>query len=96
MINRWVERDGLKETLPDLGAGSIAFTPLAQGMLTGKYLKGIPKGSRATQGKSLRHEFLSRALDKYAPSTPSPRREARPSPRWRSLGCSATTASPPP
>ncbi len=59
MINRWVERDGLKETLAELGIGSIAFTPLAQGMLTGKYLKGIPEGSRATQGKSLRPEFLS-------------------------------------
>ena len=59
MINRWVERDGLKDTLKDLGVGSIAFTPLAQGMLTNKYLKGIPEGSRATQGKSLRQEFLS-------------------------------------
>ena len=59
MINRWVERDGLKATLQDLGIGSIAFTPLAQGMLTAKYLKGIPEGSRATQGKSLRPEFLN-------------------------------------
>lgn len=59
MINRWVERDGLKETLAELGIGSIAFTPLAQGMLTAKYLKGIPEGSRATQGKSLRPEFLN-------------------------------------
>lgn len=59
MINRWVEEDGLLDTLDDLGIGSIAFTPLAQGMLTNKYLKGIPEGSRATQGKSLRNEFLS-------------------------------------
>lgn len=59
MINRWVERDGLKDTLKELGIGSIAFTPLAQGMLTNKYLKGVPKGSRATQGKSLKPEFLS-------------------------------------
>ena len=59
MINRWVERDGLKDTLKDLGIGSIAFTPLAQGMLTSKYLEGVPKGSRATQGKSLRPEFLN-------------------------------------
>ncbi|MBB5220612.1 L-glyceraldehyde 3-phosphate reductase [Amaricoccus macauensis] len=59
MINRWVERDGLKETLKELGIGSIAFTPLAQGMLTAKYLNGLPEGSRATQGKSLRREFLS-------------------------------------
>ena len=52
MLNRWVEQDGLRDTLAELGVGSIAFTPLAQGMLTGKYLKGIPEGSRATQGKS--------------------------------------------
>ncbi|PZQ50800.1 MAG: L-glyceraldehyde 3-phosphate reductase [Rhodovulum sulfidophilum] len=64
MINRWVERDGLKETLRELGIGSIAFTPLAQGMLTGKYLAGIPEGSRATQAKSLRREFLNdRAIE---------------------------------
>ena len=59
MINRWVERDGLKDTLKELGIGSIAFTPLAQGMLTGKYLGGIPEGSRATQGKSLNPNLLS-------------------------------------
>ncbi|QKV19154.1 L-glyceraldehyde 3-phosphate reductase [Oricola thermophila] len=59
MLNRWVERDGLKETLKDLGIGSIAFTPLAQGMLTNKYLKGVPQDSRAAQGKSLKTEFLN-------------------------------------
>uniref|UniRef100_A0A2A4YV80 L-glyceraldehyde 3-phosphate reductase n=1 Tax=OCS116 cluster bacterium TaxID=2030921 RepID=A0A2A4YV80_9PROT len=59
MINRWVERDGLKETLKEEGIGSIAFTPLAQGMLTNKYLKGVPSGSRATQGKSLNPNMLS-------------------------------------
>ncbi|MEP3048139.1 MAG: L-glyceraldehyde 3-phosphate reductase [Roseibium sp.] len=59
MINRWVEEDGLLTTLEDLGIGSIAFSPLAQGMLTNKYLNGVPEGSRATQGKSLRNEFLS-------------------------------------
>ncbi|MDG1377065.1 MAG: L-glyceraldehyde 3-phosphate reductase [Yoonia sp.] len=59
MLNRWVERDGLKETLKDLGIGSIAFTPLAQGMLTKKYLGGIPEGSRATQGKSLFPSMLT-------------------------------------
>ncbi|MEL7301198.1 MAG: L-glyceraldehyde 3-phosphate reductase [Pseudomonadota bacterium] len=53
MLNRWVETDGLKDTLHELGVGSIAFTPLAQGLLTKKYLNGIPEGSRATQGKSL-------------------------------------------
>ncbi|MBL1435723.1 MAG: L-glyceraldehyde 3-phosphate reductase [Rhodobacteraceae bacterium] len=59
MINRWVERDGLKDTLKDLGVGSIAFTPLAQGMLTNKYLKGTPASSRAAQGKSLDPGFLN-------------------------------------
>lgn len=53
ILNRWVEKDGLKETLKELGIGSIAFTPLAQGILTKKYLNGLPEGSRATQGKSL-------------------------------------------
>ena len=61
MINRWVERDGLKETLKELGVGSIAFTPLAQGMLTKKYLGGIPKGSRASQDKSLFPSMLTDA-----------------------------------
>ncbi|MCB1492277.1 MAG: L-glyceraldehyde 3-phosphate reductase [Rhodobiaceae bacterium] len=65
MLNRWLERDGLKETLKDLGIGSIAYTPLAQGMLTNKYLKGVPEGSRATKGRSFRSEFLSdEALEK--------------------------------
>jgi L-glyceraldehyde 3-phosphate reductase len=59
MLNRWVERDGLKDTLTELGVGSIAFTPLAQGMLTCKYLGGIPEGSRATQGKSLNPSMIS-------------------------------------
>ena len=59
MLNRWVERDGLKETLDELGVGSIAFTPLAQGMLTKKYLGGIPEDSRAAQDKSLDRGMLS-------------------------------------
>ncbi len=53
ILNRWVEHDGLKDTLAELGVESIAFTPLAQGILTKKYLNGIPQGSRAAQGKSL-------------------------------------------
>lgn len=65
LLNRWVERDGLKQTLAELGVGSIAFSPLAQGMLTGKYLGGVPQGSRASQGKSLDPKALSEAaLDK--------------------------------
>ncbi|MBO9401789.1 L-glyceraldehyde 3-phosphate reductase [Shimia sp. R9_3] len=61
MINRWIETDGLKETLKDLGIGSIAFTPLAQGMLTGKYLNGVPQDSRAADEKSLDAELLTEA-----------------------------------
>src|SRR5699024_1644882 len=46
MLNRWIEEE-LLDTLEDLGAGSIAFSPLAQGLLTDKYLHGIPEDSRA-------------------------------------------------
>jgi L-glyceraldehyde 3-phosphate reductase len=59
MINRWTEDDALLDTLETAGMGCISFAPLAQGMLTGKYLRGIPEGSRATQGKSLDPELLS-------------------------------------
>ena len=59
MINRWVEDDGLLDTLDEEGIGSIVFSPLAQGMLTAKYLDGIPEGSRAAQDKSLNAEFLN-------------------------------------
>ncbi|GAA0405367.1 glyceraldehyde 3-phosphate reductase [Acrocarpospora corrugata] len=52
MLNRWIE-GGLLDTLEAEGVGCIAFSPLAQGMLTDRYLNGIPEGSRATQGKSL-------------------------------------------
>ncbi|WP_412051725.1 L-glyceraldehyde 3-phosphate reductase [Hoeflea sp. Naph1] len=64
MINRWVEDDGLLDTLDDQGIGSIVFSPLAQGMLTGKYLNGIPDDSRAAQNSSLNTGFLTeRNLD---------------------------------
>jgi len=59
MINRWVEEDGLLDTLDELGIGSIVFSPLAQGMLTDKYLNGVPEDARAAKGKSLRPEFLT-------------------------------------
>ncbi|GHD16756.1 L-glyceraldehyde 3-phosphate reductase [Tianweitania populi] len=59
MLNRWVEDDGLLDTLDDVGAGSIVFTPLAQGMLTDKYISGKAEGGRATQGKSLNPNTLS-------------------------------------
>ena len=62
MFNRWVETDGLLDCLDDLGIGSIAFTPLAQGLLTNKYICGIPQNSRALQGKSLDKDKLTEGL----------------------------------
>jgi L-glyceraldehyde 3-phosphate reductase len=48
MINRWIEDDRLLDTLGEEGVGAIVFSPLAQGLLTDKYLGGVPEGSRAT------------------------------------------------
>ena len=61
MLNRWVERGepNLLQALEEVGAGSIAFSPLAQGLLTSKYLNGVPEGSRAAAGKSLDPSQLS-------------------------------------
>lgn len=59
ILNRWTERDHLYDTLESEGMGSIVFSPLAQGMLTSKYLGGVPEGSRATQGKSLNPMLMS-------------------------------------
>ncbi len=58
MLNRWVEED-LLDTLEDEGVGCVAFSPLAQGMLTSKYLDGVPAGSRAAQDKSLDPALLT-------------------------------------
>ncbi len=58
MFNRWIE-DGLLDVLGDAGVGCIPFSPLAQGLLTDRYVAGIPAGSRATQGKSISSEMLS-------------------------------------
>lgn len=59
MLNRWIENDGLLPVLEEEGIGCIAFSALAQGMLTDKYLKGVPEDSRATEAKTLRPEFLT-------------------------------------
>ncbi len=59
MLNRWVENEGLLPVLKDEGIGCIAFSVLAQGMLTGKYLSGIPEGSRATADDSLPPDFIN-------------------------------------
>ncbi|MFJ3146501.1 L-glyceraldehyde 3-phosphate reductase [Streptomyces halstedii] len=62
MVNRWTEADGLLDALEAAGMGCISFAPLAQGLLTGKYLAGIPEGSRASQGKSLDPGLLSEEM----------------------------------
>jgi L-glyceraldehyde 3-phosphate reductase len=72
MLNRWIE-DELLATLAELGIGCIAFSPLAQGMLTDKYLGGVPEDARAAKGGSLGERLLTpdnieriRALDGIA------------------------------
>ena len=60
MLNRWIEEDRLLDTLETEGIGCIVFSPLAQGLLTDKYLAGVPEGSRAASGApSWRPGFLS-------------------------------------
>ena len=61
MLNRWIE-DELLDTLDEVGAGCIPFSPLAQGLLTDRYLDGIPEGSRAAQDKSLDDDTLTAQL----------------------------------
>ena len=58
MLNRWIE-GGLLDTLKEVGAGCIAFSPLAQGMLTSKYLDGVPAGSRMARDSSLSPDLLN-------------------------------------
>jgi L-glyceraldehyde 3-phosphate reductase len=72
MLNRWIEEE-LLDTLEELGVGCIGFSPLAQGMLTDKYLRGIPEGSRASRDESLSPDLLSddaleriRSLNEFA------------------------------
>ena len=72
LVNRWIE-DGLLDTLAREGAGCITFSPLAQGLLTNKYLLGIPEGSRASENGSFSPDLLTeetlgrvRALDQLA------------------------------
>ena len=58
MLNRWIE-DGLLNVLEEVDAGCIVFSPLAQGLLTDRYLDGVPEGSRGSRAGSLRPEFLN-------------------------------------
>ncbi len=58
LLNRWIEPE-LLDTLGGLGVGCIGFSPLAQGMLTDKYLNGVPEGSRASENTSLSPDLLT-------------------------------------
>jgi L-glyceraldehyde 3-phosphate reductase len=59
MLNRWIEDDGLLDTLETVGAGCIAFSPLAQGLLTDRYLHGIPDDSRVATGGAMSRDMLT-------------------------------------
>ncbi|HEV7204130.1 MAG TPA: L-glyceraldehyde 3-phosphate reductase [Jatrophihabitans sp.] len=61
ILNRWIEEDGLVDALDELGVGCIAFSPLAQGLLTDRYLDGVPADSRMAAGKSLDGDILTEA-----------------------------------
>lgn len=62
MLNRWIEDEGLLDAAADVGFGVIGFTALAQGLLTGKYLDGVPDDSRAAAGSSLNPETITPAV----------------------------------
>jgi L-glyceraldehyde 3-phosphate reductase len=59
MINRWIEDDRLLDTLEEVGAGCIAFSPLAQGLLTDRYLHGVPADSRVATGGAMGEDMLT-------------------------------------
>jgi L-glyceraldehyde 3-phosphate reductase len=59
MLNRWIEDEGLLDTVAELGVGVIGFTALAQGLLTDRYLDGVPEGSRAARGETFEREWLN-------------------------------------
>jgi L-glyceraldehyde 3-phosphate reductase len=59
MVNRWIEDQGLLDTLAEVGAGCIAFSPLAQGLLTDRYLNGVPDDSRVATGGAMSRDMLT-------------------------------------
>ena len=59
MLNRWIEHDHLLDTLEEVGAGCIAFSPLAQGLLTNRYLNGVPADSRVATGGAMTADMLT-------------------------------------
>ena len=77
LLNRWIEPE-LLSTLDELGVGCIGFSPLAQGMLTDKYLDGIPENSRAAENSSLSPDLLTDETLGEDPPAERARAEARP------------------
>ena len=62
MLDRWSEKDNLAQTLKDVGAGAITFSPLAQGLLSDKYLHGIPENSRASLNHFLQKDKITKEM----------------------------------
>ena len=77
ILNRWIEPD-LVEALGELGVGCITFSPLAQGVLTDRYLNGIPEGSRASRNDSLAPDTLTEETIAKVQGAERDRRGARP------------------
>ena len=93
MLNRWIEPE-LLDVLEREGVGCIAFSPLAQGLLTDKYLDGVPEDSRVRRGLHFAAELLTRREPRARAGAQRDRRSgaARRWPSWRSPGCCATRA----
>ncbi len=94
MFNRWIE-ERLLDVLEAEGVGCIAFTALAQGLLTDRYLDGVPQDSRAAQGKSLSQDMISREnLERVRGLNEIASSGGRPWPSWRWPGCCVISGSP--
>ena len=94
MLNRWIETDLLDE-LEEQGMGCIVFTALAQGLLTDRYLQGIPADSRAARDTSLPEEHLDESVLRHVRALNEIAQErGQSSPRWRCSGRCATSGSP--
>ena len=93
MINRWIEDDRLLDTLEEVGAGCIAFSPLAQGLLTDRYLNGVPADSRVATGGAMSRDMLTESTSRARSRPQRDRRDAaaRASPSWRSPGPCVTS-----
>ena len=89
MLNRWIEDDHLLDTLEEEGVGAIVFSPLAQGLLTDKYLNGVPEGSRATASHFFNRAMLTDKNIERARAARRNRQAARPDARPDGSGVDA-------